>query len=306
MSSPEPSWDLYRSFLAVMRGGSLSAAARMLATTQPTLGRHIELLEQSLGITLFTRSPNGLRPSAVARELMAHAAAMEAAAASCRRSAANSADADTGSVRVAASHIVGGELLPAMLAEFHHTHPRIAVELALSNEPDDLLRGDADIAVRMFRPTQEALVAKRIGVVTIGLYAHRRYVERRGLPETIEALAHHSLIGYDRDQVWIRAAATMGMRVEREQFILRCDSEQAQLSALRAGFGIGVCQAGIARRDPDLLAVLADRIGFDLEVWLAMHEDLRSSRCVVQVFEHLSQTLAQYVAENGAHESSRR
>jgi len=302
MTSTEPSWDLYRSFLAVMRTGSLSAAARLLSTTQPTIGRHVELLERSLGGSLFVRSPGGLRPSLIARELMAHAEVMEASAAAFLRKALDDVDEDAGAVRIAASHVVGSELLPAMLTEFHRTHPRIVIELALSNEPDDLLRGDADLAVRMFRPTQDALIAKRIGSVEIGLYAHRRYVERHGLPDDIKAMESHTLIGYDRDPVWIRAAARMGIQFERERFDLRCDSELAQLSALRAGFGIGACQVGIARRNPDLIPVLPDQISFSLDVWLAMHRDLRSSRRVALLFEHLAQALTEYLDIGGEHE----
>ena len=182
-----------------MRTGSLSAAARLLSTTQPTIGRHVELLEQSLKVTLFARSPNGLRPSLVAQELMAHAEVMEASAAAFLREASGDVEANAGTVRIAASHVVGGEIMPTMLTEFHRAYPRIAIELALSNEPDDLLRGDADIAVRMFRPTQDALIAKRIGSEAIGLYAHRRYAEHYGLPDDLEVVLDHTLIGYDRD-----------------------------------------------------------------------------------------------------------
>lgn len=305
MTRAEPSWDLYRSFLAVMRTGSLSAAARLLATTQPTIGRHVELLERTLGTALFTRSPNGLRPSLVAQALRPHAEAVEASVATLLRTASGGADEDAGTVRVTASHIVGGEVLPAMLTEFHQAHPRIAIELALNNEPDDLLRGDADVAVRMFRPTQDALIAKRIGAVAVGLYAHRRYAERYGLPDDIEAIASHALIGYDRDPVWIRAAAGLGIQIERERFILRCDSELAQLSALRSGFGIGACQTGIARRDPELIPVLPDKIHFSLDMWLAMHRDLKSSRCAALLFDHLSRLLSGYVTTNGKRDSRR-
>lgn len=113
----------------------------------------------------------------------------------------------------------------------------------------------------------------------------------------------HTLIGYDRDPVWIRAAAGMGIQTERERFSFRSDSELAQLSALRTGLGIGACQAGIARRDPDLVPVLPDQISFNLDMWLAMHKDLRSSRCVTLLFEHLALALTGYLEVGGNHES---
>ncbi len=296
MTVSEPGWELYRSFLAVMRTGSLSAAARALSMTQPTLGRHIEALEQALGVTLFVRSQSGLRPNATAFALVAHAENMEASAAALMRTASGETKEEAGTVRLTASHVVGAEVLPGILAEFHQAHPRIAIELVLSNIPSDLLRAEADIAVRMFRPAQDALVAKRIGTMLVGLFAHRRYADRYGLPATLEDLEGHTLIGYDRDPFWIRAAAAMNLQVPREQFALRCDSELAQLAALRAGFGIGACQRGIARRDPDLKQVLPERLSLTLEIWLAVHRDMRSSRRVALLFECLTTALARYAS----------
>lgn len=296
MTTTDPGWELYRSFLAVVRHGSLSAAARALATTQPRLGRHVETLERALGVTLFVRSQNGLAPNPAALALAPHAEAMEAAAAALLRAASGANDEAAGTVRLTASEMVGAEVLPALLAEFRRTHPRIAVELVLNNAAEDLLRRDADIAVRMFRPTQGALVAKRIGTVAIGLFAHKRYAEAHGLPRSVEALAHHSLIGFDRSPLFARAVGRIDAKVSREQLALRCDSDLAQLAAMRAGFGIGACQIGVARRDPDLLPVLAGKLALELDMWLVTHQDLRASRRVALLFEHLAAALAAYVA----------
>lgn len=294
MPHTEPGWELYRSFLAVMRTGSLSAAARLLSTTQPTIGRHIEQLERVLGVTLFARSPSGLRPSPVAHRLVSHAEVMEASAAALMRTASGEMEDDAGTVRMTASQVIGGEILPEILTEFHQNHPRIAIELVLNNAPEDLLRGDADIAVRMFRPAQGALIAKRIGSMGIGLYAHRRYVDRYGLPNGLDALEGHTLIGYDRDPVWMRIAAEMKIPLRREQFSFRCDTELAQLSMLRAGYGIAACQVGLALRDPDLIPVLPERISSPLDIWLVMHRDSRSSRRITLLFAHLAETLTRY------------
>lgn len=294
MPHTEPGWELYRSFLAVMRTGSLSAAARLLSTTQPTIGRHIEQLERVLGVTLFARSPSGLRPSLVAHRLVSHAEVMEASAAALMRTASGEMEDDAGTVRMTASQVIGGEILPEILTEFHQNHPRIAIELVLNNAPEDLLRGDADIAVRMFRPAQGALIAKRIGSMGIGLYAHRRYVDRYGLPNGLDALEGHTLIGYDRDPVWMRIAAEMKIPLRREQFSFRCDTELAQLSMLRAGYGIAACQVGLALRDPDLIPVLPERISSPLDIWLVMHRDSRSSRRITLLFAHLAETLTRY------------
>jgi len=195
-------WDLYRSFLGVLRFGSLSAAARELGLTQPTLGRHVDALEASLGTSLFARSRHGLAPTPAALALVPHAEAMEAAALALLRAAsgeAGEAGEPAGAVRVTASNFIGAEVLPAMLTEFRERHGAIAIELLLSDRNQDLSRRDADIAVRMVRPTQKALIARRLGPVRIGLYAHRRYLARRAMPRSVEDLNAHDIIGFDRD-----------------------------------------------------------------------------------------------------------
>jgi DNA-binding transcriptional LysR family regulator len=288
-------WDHYRSFLAVVRQGSLSAAARTLSLTQPTLGRHIDELEQGLGAALFTRSPQGLSPTTTALELVPHAQAMASAALALARAASGETSAPRGTVRLTASHMIGVEVLPPILTSFREKHPDIVLELALSNRNQDLLRRDADIAVRMIRPTQSALIARRIGKVEIGLYAHRRYLKRAGTPKRVEDLAHHAMIGFDRDVSLMQSAEVYGLPVTRELFQFRSDNEHAQLAALRSGFGIAGAQHGIARRDPDLAPVLKSEIRFALEMWLAMHEDQKLNRRVRLLFDFLAESLDAYV-----------
>ncbi|HEY1707406.1 MAG TPA: LysR family transcriptional regulator [Rhizomicrobium sp.] len=288
-------WDHYRSLLAVLRLGSLSAAARELDLTQPTLGRHIAELEKSLKTPLFARSPHGLAPTEAALQLAPHAETMASAAEALLRTASGETENARGVVRITASEAVGVEVLPRILTEFREAHPQIAIELALSNRNQDLLRRDADIAVRMVRPTQGALVAKRIGKLDLGLYAHKHYLRRHGVPKTFDDLQRHTIIGFDRDASALRSVGG-AFPVTREVFALRSDSEHAQLAALRAGFGIGGVQAGIAARDPNLVRVLPDAVRFSLEMWLAMHEDLRTNRRVRLLFDHLARSLEAYAA----------
>ncbi|HTV29500.1 MAG TPA: LysR family transcriptional regulator [Xanthobacteraceae bacterium] len=298
MISITPGWDLYRSFLAVLRLGSLSGAARELDLTQPTLGRHIQELEASLGQTLFTRSQAGLMPTRAALQLQPHAEAMASAASALLRAASGALDEPEGSVRVTTSEIMGVEVLPPILTAFREAHPKIIIELALSNLNQDLLRRDADIAVRMARPTQAALLAKRLGAVPVGLFAHRRYLARHGVPASFEdILAHHTLIGFDADAAALRTFRQTGLPIARDMFAFRSDSDHAQLAALRTGFGIAGCQKRIAARDPDLVAVLPQAFRMELEMWLVMHEDLRASRRVRLLYDHLAEALAAHAGE---------
>jgi DNA-binding transcriptional LysR family regulator len=291
-------WELYRSFLGVLEEGSLSGAARALGITQPTVGRHVAALEQALGVVLFTRSQTGLLPTEAARSLQPYAEAMQSTAAALERAAGGQGgeeDAVKGTVRISCSDIIGIEVLPPMLAGLHEAHPQLKIELVLTDKLQDLLRREADIAVRMVQPKQEQLIARHIGSIELGMHAHRDYLERRGTPRRPEDLAGHATIGYDQPSAWLRQAekALHGMR--RETFTLRSDSNLAQLALIRAGAGIGVCQVPLARRDANLVRLLPKLIALPLGTWVTMHEDLRSSpRCRV-AFDALVAGLTTYI-----------
>jgi DNA-binding transcriptional LysR family regulator len=295
MNQREPDWSLYRSFLAVLQEGSLSGAARALGLTQPTVARHIETLERSIGLELFVRSQRGLSPTAGALELKPYAESLATTAAAMLRTASGLGKAVKGAVRVSASEIVGAEVLPPIFAALRERHPQLEIELTLSNSVDNLLAREADIAVRMVEPAHEALLVKRIGTVAVGLYAHRSYLDRAGRPRTLDALRTHSLIGFDRETPEIRSMRQRIQGFDAVHFAFRTDSDIAQLMAVRAGFGIGFCQLALARRDPKLERVLPGAFQLRLGVWLAMHENLRSMpRCRV-VFNGLAAGLASHV-----------
>jgi len=224
-----------------------------------------------------------------------HAEAMAMASDALRRAASGEAATDRGTVRLTASEIMGCEVLPPLLASFRRAHPGIELELSLSNRNQDLLRRDADLAVRMNRPTQKALVTRRIGKTGIGLYAHRDYLAAFGTPRSTADLAGHCLIGFDKDDRSFRSVGPSPTPIRREQFGFRCDSDPAQFAALRAGIGIGGCQHLLAAHWPELIPVLPDEIQFALEIWLAMHENLKGTRRVRLLFDHLADGLKGFV-----------
>jgi len=288
-------WELYRSFLGVLEQGSLSAAARALGLAQPTIGRHVHALEQALGVSLFTRSQSGLLPTDAALELRGHAETMRSAAAALRRTAEGHGAGIRGTVRLSASEVVGAEILPSVLATLRRAHPELRIELVLSNRVQDLLKREADIAVRMTAPKQGALIARRVGSVALGLHAHRDYLALHGTPKTLADLARHALIGFDEETPFLRAARKALPIWNREAFALRSNSDLAQLALIRAGCGIGVCQVEVARRDEALVRVLPRQMAIGLDTWITMHEDLRHNpRCRV-VFDALVAGLRPYV-----------
>lgn len=293
---PAADWDLFQSLHAVLEAGSFSGAAKLRGLTQPTLGRHIDTLEQRLGSPLFLRSPRGIQPTDLALELKPHLTEMSAAASAAIRDASGAADSVTGSVRITCADMVGAEVLPPILTEFREKNPGIAIELMLSNYMDDLLRREADIAVRMQPPTQSALVARKVGEVSMGFYAHPDYIARHGLPESFEALERHSLIGFDQVPRGADQLAGINIPITRDIFALRSDNDLAQFAMIRAGFGVGVAQHVIARRH-GLVRALPHFTAFTLGVWVCMHENLKASRRMRLMFDHLVAGLGAYIAQ---------
>ncbi|ROM96888.1 LysR family transcriptional regulator [Pseudomonas brassicacearum] len=291
-------WELYRSFLGVLNEGSLSGAARLLGITQPTVGRHIAALEKALGVVLFTRSQTGLIPTEVALTLRAHAQTMENTAASIERAASSQGAAVHGIVRISASDVIGVEVLPPIITRLRQQHPALKVELVLTNRVVDLLQLEADIAVRMMRPRQEQLVARRIGQIELGLHARAEYLSQHGMPRDLNELAGHSIIGYDQPNAFIRSISKSIKGIDRQLFSLSSDSDLAQLALIRAGAGIGFCQVPLAKRDAALQRVLSTSFSLGLETWVTMHEDLRNSPRCRTTFDALVEGLQHYANQD--------
>jgi DNA-binding transcriptional LysR family regulator len=291
---PALSWDLLAAFLAVMRSGSLSGAARALGVAQPTVRRQIEKLEEMLGTALFSRSQTGLIPTETATATLPYAESMAGAAEALVRSVSAPFDKEQGTVRVTCSELMGVAVLPPILSALRRSHPRLQIELSLTDANEDLLRRDADVAVRMAKPTQNALVAKCVGTVQLGAFASEDYLADHPAPRTADLLRGHALIGKDRDTSFLRVLAAAGLSLKPKDFALRTDSDAAYLVAIRAGLGIGICQVPLAVGPPRLKRVLP-KLVFELPVWIVTHEDLRASRRVSLVFEHLVASLSIYV-----------
>ncbi len=289
-------WELYRSYLNVIKEGSLSGAARAMGIAQPTVGRHIEALEKSLGVVLFTRSQLGLLPTEAALELQSFVQAMSSSAAALRRAAESHGAGIRGTVRITASEVIGVEVLPPIITHLQRAHPDLKIELVLTNRVQDLLKREADIAIRMTEPKQELLIARRVGVVALGLHAHTSYLQKHGTPTSLADLAQHTLIGFDDETPFLRAATKAFPIWKRETFAIRTDSDLAQLALIRAGSGIGICQIALAARNPDLVHLLPGSIPLGLETWLAMHEDLRNSPRCKATFDALLLGLQNYIA----------
>lgn len=295
MSLRPPDWDQLHALHAVLAHGSLSAAARELGLSQPTVRRQIESLEARTGAALFTRTPAGLTPTETARALAGLVETMAHAADAVVRTASADAGAIAGTVRISASEVIAAEVLPGVLAALLAAHPALALEISASNRTEDVLRREVDIAVRMTRPVQEALRARKVGEVRVCLCARRDYLARAGTPQTLDDLRVHRLVGLDQPTPLLRDLQQQGYPIARDWFGLRSDSDAVQHAAIRAGIGIGGMQAPLIARSPDLVPVLEGQFGLALETWVVAHEDLRGVARIAAVFDALVEGLAAYM-----------
>ena len=281
-------WALVKSFLAVLDAGSLMGAARRLGAQQPTLGRHVAELEAQLGTPLFERTGRGVVPTLAALAVADAARQMEDGALALQRALATQRSADTGTVRIAASQVAATWLLPPVIAALQAEMPGIAIELVASNQITNLLRREADIAVRMLRPTQSSLIARKLGEVPICAAAHASYLARHGTPRKPKDLAQHRLIGYDRDDTIERGMARMSLPLARAHFSVRTDDQVAYGRLVAAGAGIGFIARYNVPHLPGVVALLPQLAIPPLQCWLAVHREIRSNRLVRSVYDFLA------------------
>jgi DNA-binding transcriptional LysR family regulator len=290
-------WNLIRSFVAVAEAGSLSGAARQLAASQPTLGRHVAELERALGVTLFRRGRKGYELTEAGAALMERGRAVGEHAAAFSRLALGATERIAGTVRIAASEVVAAYVLPPITARLGIEEPGIEVEIVASNQVENLLRRDADLAVRMVRPAQSELIARKIADLPLTACAATSYLERKGRPERPEELLDgHDLVGLDRADDLIRGFAAAGIVLGRHAFRLRTDNQIVLWEAVRMGNGIGFAQTPLVAREPLVEAILPG-LGIPvLPMWLAMHRDVRTSARIRRVADFLHDELKRYAS----------
>ncbi len=285
------SLDHIRTFHAVVKHGSLLAASQHLGLTQPTVGRHIDLLEDTLGLSLFIRGREGMRLTEKGADLVTAAGEFMNQAIEFERVASGLEEKIEGVVRLSANQIFGTLLLPGIVAGFMNEHPEIEIEIDVSNEASNLLQRDADIAIRMFRPLQNDLVARKVTELPMGLFADESYLARCPAPNSIEDLRRHVLIGHDRNPSMIAAYKAAGIELVPSDFAFRCDNDVASINAVRSGIGVGPLHTGMATQWPTIVQVLPDLPVPHYELWLACHADVRHNKRIRLVMDYLAQTL---------------
>ena len=284
-------WALVRSFLAVLDAGSLTAAAARTGARQPTLSRHVAELEAQLGAPLFERTGRGVTPTVAALAIVAAARQMEAGALGVGRALAGARSATRGQVRVTTSQVAATWLLPRLLARLQRAHPEIALELVASDALSNLLRREADIAVRMVRPSQSSLVARKLGEVAIVAAAHRDYLAQAPPLRKPEDLVRHRLIGFDSDDAIVRGFARLGVPLTRADFALRTDDQVAYARLVAEGAGIGFVAGYALRQWTGVVRLLPGLAIPSLPCWLAVHREIRANPLVRTVYDFLAREL---------------
>lgn len=290
-------WNLIRGFVAVVEHGSLTRAAQQLGLSQPTLSRQISELELAIGAALFERVARGLKLTLAGKRLVEPARHMMTAARALGLAAASQDHTLRGTVRITASEMVSAFVLPAILAQLAQNYPEIQIELVASNQLSNLLEREADIAIRMVRPTQSALIARHISDWPMGFYAHTSYLEQlpSDAPITLfgdaSQLAHYRWIGFDQSDQLIAGFRAAGIQIDRSFFAFRSDNHLVNWQALQTGMGIGIGIQWLAQKYPDLVSVMTNQPLPALPVWLTTHRELKSSKRIRTVFDFLAKNL---------------
>jgi DNA-binding transcriptional LysR family regulator len=284
-------WNQLRAFLETAETGSLSAAARKLGLTQPTLSRQVAAIEQSMGVTLFERVGKAMALTTTGLDLLEHARTMGAAAEALGMAATGRSQAVEGVVSVSASDAVAAHLLPPLVRQLRGQEPGIAIEVISSNALSNLLRREADIAIRHVKPEQPELIARLIREATASFYASEDWVKAHGHPRSAKEAAHLPFVGTDRSGQFLAYLCQHGLPLTEANFSCYADHSVAHWALVRQGLGIGAMMDEIARDTPGIVRVLDDLPPVRFPIWLVTHRELRTSRRIRVVFEGLAKGL---------------
>ncbi len=284
-------WNQLKAFLQTAQTGSLSAAARKLGLSQPTLSRQVAAIEQQMGVTLFERVGKSMVLTPTGLDLLEHARAMGSAAEALGMAASGRSQAVGGVVSVSATDAVATYLLPPIVQRLRAQEPGIVVEVIASNAISDLLRREADIAIRHVQPGQPDLIARLVREAQAHFYASEEWVRTHGQPRSGEDAAQLPFVGSDRNGQYLGYLRQHGLNVTEENFSCYSDHTVAHWALVRQGMGIGAMMTEIASKTPGMVRVLDEVPAVRFPIWLVSHRELRTSRRIRVVFEALAEAL---------------
>lgn len=284
-------WNRVRAFLATAEEGSYSAAARALGVTQPTVGRQVTALEEELGVALFERVGRGVELTPTGLDMLEHVRAMGEAARRVAWVAEGQSLSLAGTICIAASEAVAAHLVSPRVVELRELYPEIEIEIVASIRTSDLLRREADIAIRNFQPSEPELYARRIRDSNAYLYASPAYLERLGHPTTKEGLSAADFMGFDRSEAMLQGLNALGLTLTERNFPIVCENQLVQWELCKRGAGICVMLEEVGDPEPGVVRVLEDFPAISVPIWLTSHRELKTSRRVRVVYDHLAEAL---------------
>jgi DNA-binding transcriptional LysR family regulator len=285
-------WNRARAFLVTAEEGSLSAASRALNIAQPTLGRQIKALEVELGVALFERSGRGLEITPSGKELLEHARDMGDAANKLSLISSSKSESLEGNIAITATEMMAVFILPPLIQKLRKLEPGISIELISSNQASDLMRREADIAIRNFRPSQPDLIAKKIKNLNYNLYATPEYLASIGNPKTAKAFSQAEFIGFNRASHLIEILNDKGFTISDRNFSVKSESSFSNWALVKQGLGLGGMQEDIGDADPFVERALPNFSLPQTELWLVAHRELKVNKRIRMAFDFLASELS--------------
>ena len=286
-----PDWNHIRAFLATADTGSLSAAARALGLTQPTLSRQVAALEDELGVMLFERIGRSLELTQAGLELLEHTREMGDAAHRISLIASGQSQSIDGEIRITATDIFSAHLLPPFLSALREAAPDLKIDVVAANDIRDIMRREADIAIRHVRPEQPDLIARLVTEASGNFYASRSYLQRHGTPQSLEDLANHEFISFGDVAQMVKFLNDMGAPVTPDNFSIGSENGLVAWNFAKTGLGICVMESTVAQANPDMVPILPESENVKFPVWLVTHRELHTSRRIRLVFDMLADFL---------------
>lgn len=268
-------WNDLRYFLAVARERSTVAAAKALGVSQPTVPRRLAALEERIGRKLVEHHPTGYRLTELGKALLPHAVEVERAVLAFQRHLMSAAQELSGTLRVTCPEGMASRLLAPLIDSFREQHPELRVDLIMTDRRLDLVKGEAEVAVRMHEPGDDSLVARKIADAPWAIYASRSYIARHGRPQGREDLARHAVIEFDGELAanhagrWLKAAAPDARVAARGNSML------GVLAAVKSGAGLAPLPMLLVGPDDGLEPVLTSIPELDSRMYLVMPAELR-------------------------------
>ena len=285
-------WTWVKAFLFTAESGSLTAAAKELNTSQPTVGRQLTALEEQLNMALFERSGRGPELTPTGTQLLEYVRQMKEAADQFMMTVAGQAESIKGSIAITANEVTAAYLLPSIIEKLQNVEPEIEVELIAENSTTDLKRREADIALRGYRPTQEDLISKRVYTGSAGLYAATNYINRLGGLRCKEDLLNARFIAFDRGAEYQTALSSLGLDVGLDRFTVYVENHLVQWQLVKQGVGIGIMPNEVGEKEEDVQRLLAEELTLPYELWLTAHRELRTSQRIRRVYDFISEEIA--------------